>query len=188
MIRPALPVLAILAMALAAPALAQTQSAPTPLSGVTVTAPAPTLPIVVSTYPADGKTVAGGVLVLKVTFDQKMNPGGWDYGKGSGAYPQCLDRPRLLSDEKTFVLLCTAPTGAKFSVTLNQDSSGKGGFENLAGQKATPATLNFATGDSEALASIPDAMKAAGLKPDDGPVMDAKPTVAQAASPAPTSR
>src|ERR1700748_123235 len=121
--------LALIASA-AAPALAQTSSSPTRLPGVTVTAPAPTLPKVVDTFPAEGKTVAPGVLIVKVVFDQKMDPGGWDYGKGANAYPQCLDRPRLLPDEKTFVLLCTAPSKGKFSMTF--DASGKGGFENLA--------------------------------------------------------
>ena len=167
--------LAVLLLAACAfPALAQTSSSSTRVSGVTVVAPAATLPMVVSTYPADGKTVTGGVLVLKVTFDQKMAPDGWDYGKGTDAYPQCLDRPRLLPDEKTFVLLCTAPTRARFSVTLNQSTAG-GAFANLAGQKAAPFALNFATGDSTALASLDDAIKAAGLKPDEGPVMDSRP-------------
>jgi hypothetical protein len=185
MIRSTLPALAV-ALAVVTPALAQTQSAPTRLSGVTVVAPSPTLPMVVSTYPADGKAVAGGVLILKVTFDQKMNPEGWDFGKGSGAYPQCLDRPRLLPDEKTFILLCTAPTNGKFSVTFNQAPSGMGAFENLAGQKATPAAVEFTTGDTPALVSIADAMKAAGLKAGEGPVMDATPA-AVAAAKAPSS-
>lgn len=174
----------LLLVAIAAPALAQTSSAPTRLSGVTVVAPSPTLPKVVSTYPADGKAVAGGVLILTVTFDQKMAPDGWDYGKGADAYPQCLDRPRLLPDEKTFVLLCTTPTRARFSVTLNQ-SSGAGAFENLAGQKATPAVVNFTTDDSVVVASLADAMKAAGLKPGEGPVMDSKPSGAAATASAP---
>ena len=165
------------------PALAQTSSSPTRLPGVTVTAPAPTLPKVVDTFPADGKTVAPGVLIVKVAFDQKMDPGGWDYGKGADAYPQCLDRPRLLPDEKTFVLLCTIPSKSKFSLTF--DASGSGGFENLAGQRATMATLSFATDDSKSVATIADAMKAAQLKPDEGPVMDSKPATAGEPTPTP---
>jgi hypothetical protein len=167
---------ALILTAVGTTALGQTASSPpTRLSGVTVTAPAPTLPKVVSTFPADGKSVAPGALILKVTFDQKMNPDGWDYGKGAGDYPQCLARPRLLTDEKTFVLLCTAPSSGHFSVTLNSASGVPGGFENLAGQKATPATLTFATDDSLSLVTIPEAMTAAGLRPDQGPVMDIKP-------------
>ena len=178
MTRLALRTFAVLALTASAagPALAQTSSSPTRLPGVTVTAPAPTLPKVVDTFPAEGKTVAPGVLIVKVTFDQKMDPGGWDFGKGADAYPQCLDRPRLLPDGKTFVLLCTAPGKSKFSMTF--DASGSGGFENLAGQKATMASLNFATDDGKSIATIADAMKAAQLKPDEGPVMDSKPAAA----------
>jgi len=66
MIRFALPTFAVLALAAAAatPALAQTSSSPTRLAGVTVVAPAPTLPKVVSTFPEDGKSVTPGVLIL----------------------------------------------------------------------------------------------------------------------------
>lgn len=173
--------LAVLALGAAAatPALAQTASTPTRLSGVTVVAPAPTLPKVVSTYPEDGKNVAPGALILKVTFDQKMDPQGWDFGKGPGAYPDCLDRPRLEPDEKTFVLLCTVTPKSSFSVTLNNSS--RGAFENLAGQKATPAAFSFSTGEEKSLATIADAMKAAGLKADEGPVMDVRPATVAAA-------
>src|SRR5690242_362419 len=96
--------LAVLALIVgpATPALAQTASTPTHLSGVTVVAPAPAPPKVVSTYPEEGKSVTPGALILKVTFDQKMDPEGWDFGKGTNAYPDCLARPRLEPDEKTF--------------------------------------------------------------------------------------
>jgi hypothetical protein len=172
--------LAVLSLTVAAatPALAQTSSSPTRVSGVTVMAPAPTLPKVVSTFPEDGKSVAPGALILKITFDQKMDPDGWDFGKGADAYPDCLARPRLEPDEKTFVLLCTAGPQSRFSITLN--SSSRGGFENGAGQKATPATFNFTTDDQTSLATIADAMKAAGLKADEGPVMDVKPAAVAA--------
>lgn len=180
MIRLARPCIVLFALTAAAPAMAQTSSSPTRLSGVTVAAPAPSLPKVVATYPADGKSVAPGALILKITFDQRMNPEGWDYGKGADAYPQCLARPRLLQDEKTFVLLCTATPRSHFSLALN--GTGSGGFENLAGQRATPAAVNFVTDDSRAMATISDAMTAAGLKPDEGPVMDIKPSALAAAS------
>lgn len=187
MIRFALPTFAALALAAAAmtPALAQTSSTPTRLSGVTVVAPAPTLPKVVSTFPEDGKSVTPGVVILKVTFDQKMTADGWDFGKGTDAYPDCLARPRLEPDQKTFVLLCTVGAKSSFSVTLN--STGQGAFENEAAQKATPATFNFTTTDDKAVISIADAMKAEGLKADEGPVMDVKPAAAAvaAATPAP---
>jgi hypothetical protein len=173
--------LAVLALSAAAatPVLAQTSATPTRLSGVTVVAPAPTLPKVVSTFPEAGKSVAPGALILKITFDQKMNPDGWDFGKGAEAYPECLARPRLEPDEKTFVLLCTAGPKSSFSITVN--SSGHGGFENQAGQIATAASFDFATNDDRSLATIADAMKAAGLKADEGPVMDVRPAAIAAA-------
>ncbi len=177
-----LPPLAVfaLAAALGAPALAQTSSSPTGLSTVVVAAPAKTPPKIVSTFPAAGKKVTPGALILKVTFDQVMTPDGWDYAKGTDAYPQCLARPRLLADEKTFVLLCTAPPNSSFSVAFNATRSG--GFENLAGQRATGGTVDFSTDDGRALSTIADAMTAAGLKADEGPVMDIKPAQALASA------
>jgi hypothetical protein len=167
------------ALLAATPALAQTASKPpTSVSGVVVAAPAKEPPKVVATFPEAGKSVAPGALILKVTFDQKMNSLGWDYAKGQDRYPQCLDRPRLLPDEKTFVLLCTAGGNGHFSVTFNATEGG--GFENLAGQRATPAALDFTTNGGDSLATIEDAMKAAGLKSDEGPVMDSKPAPALA--------
>jgi hypothetical protein len=161
------------AVALPGIALAQTSAKPTTLSGIVVAAPAKELPKVIATFPEAGKTVAPGAVILKVVFDQKMNPGGWDYGKGADAYPACLERPRLLPDEKTFILLCTAGANRKFSIALNDGKDG--GFENVAGQRATPSDFSFATDNSVSSATIEDAMKAASLKPDEGPVMDIKP-------------
>jgi hypothetical protein len=173
-LRLALPLaLVTLAAAAGAPALAQTTSSPTRLSSVIVAAPAKTLPKIVSTFPAAGAKVTPGALILKITFDQAMNPDGWDFNKGAAAYPQCLARPRLLADERTFVLLCTASPNSHFSVAFNATQSG--GFENLAGQRATTAAMDFTTDDGKAMATIADAMTAAGLKLDQGPVMDIKP-------------
>jgi hypothetical protein len=179
------------AAALAGPALAapidanpaphDQPSAPsdtTPLSGVVVAAPSKQLPQVVSTYPAAGAAVKPGVLVLRLTFDQKMNPAAFRFDRGGDRYPSCLARPRLLPDEKTFVLLCTVGPDGKFSMQLN--GPGDGGFVNLASQRAAPMLLQFSTQDGLSLASMKDAMKAAGLKPEDDPVMDRRPAAAVA--------
>lgn len=179
-LRLALPCLALAVLAAGGSAVAQTAStppppppAPVPLSGLTVAAPAKAPPMVVSTFPETGKSVAPGALILKVTFDQKMTPDGWDYSQGTDRYPQCLARPRLLADEKTFVLLCTVGADTRFSVRLNATAAG--GFQNLAGQRATAGEVDFSTSGDEALATIDDAMKAANLKKDEGPVMDRVP-------------
>lgn len=170
---------------LCSPAMAQTSSsAPAAISGVTVVAPAKEPPKVISTYPAAGKSVQPGALILTVTFDQRMNPDGWDYAKGQDRYPQCLARPRLLNDQKTFVLLCTAGGNQHFSVQFNATPSG--GFENLAGQHATPSAVDFITTEGASLSTIDEAMKAAGLKPDQGPVMDDKPATALASTATPS--
>jgi hypothetical protein len=185
-LRLALPCLALAALVVGGSAVAQTAStpAPVPLSGVTVAAPAKTPPMVVSTFPEAGKSVTPGALVLKVTFDQKMTPDGWDYAQGAERYPQCLARPRLLADEKTFVLLCTVGANTHFSVRFNATAAG--GFQNLAGQRATPSGLDFSTNDDQSVSTIDDAMKAASLKKDEGPVMDRTPAKTLAASDKPT--
>jgi hypothetical protein len=176
----ALPCLALAALAAGGTAMAQTAStpappapAPVPLSGLTVAAPAKTPPMVVSTFPEAGKAVAPGALILKVIFDQKMAPDGWDYSQGADRYPQCLERPRLLADEKTFILLCTVGADTRFSVRFNATAGG--GFQNLAGQRATAGEVDFSTSGDQSLSTIDDAMKAASLKKDEGPVMDRTP-------------
>ncbi len=156
-----------------------------PLSGVVVSAPSRTLPSIVSTYPAAGDVVAPGALVLKLTFDQRMNPESWRFDRGGDdRYPSCLARPRLLANEKTFVLLCTVGANGKFAIQMNGE--GDGGFENQANQRAQPLLLQFSTKDGASQATIKDAMKSAGLKDEENPVMDKKPAaVALARPPAP---
>jgi hypothetical protein len=184
-----------LALASAGPALAAPidanpapygqSSAPadtTTVSGVVVAAPSKQLPAVVSTYPAAGAVVAPGVLVLKLTFDQRMSPSAFRFDRAEDRYPSGLARPRLLPDEKTFVLLCTVGPDAKFSMQLN--GAGDGGFANLANQRATPMLLQFSTKNGLSLASMKDAMKSAGLKDEDDPVMDRRPAAVAVAGPA----
>jgi hypothetical protein len=185
-LRPAL--FAVLAIAMAPCAVAaQTPGAgsvPTPLTGIVVTPPSKEPPAVAGVYPAPGASVSPGALVVKITFDQRMNPNEWRFDRSGDSYPQCLARPRLLADEKTFVLLCTVGGAGKFSIALN--GVGSGGFANLAGQRATPYELQFATSSGASVGTIQDAMKAAGLRPEDDPVMDKRPAGALAASTAPT--
>jgi hypothetical protein len=196
-VRHSLAVLTLTALALAGPALAApidanpappNQSSPTPLSGIVVVPPSKDLPAVVSTYPAAGAAIMPGAVILKVTFDQRMNPADFRFDRADASYPACLARPRLLPDEKTFVLLCTVGPNGKFAVQIN--GPGAGGFANLADQRATPLLLQFTTQDGASLSTIKDAMKSAGLKPEDDPVMDYRPAGAvqqasAAAKPAP---
>lgn len=156
------------------------------VSGVTVVTPSKDPPAVVSTYPAAGDAVAPGALVLKITFDQRMSPESWRFDRGDERYPSCLARPRLLANEKTFVLLCTIGANGQFAIQLN--GPGDGGFVNLANQRAKPLLLQFSTKDGASQATIKDAMKSAGLRDEENPVMDKVPAaVARASVPAPAA-
>jgi hypothetical protein len=159
------------------PALAQATKPPaeppTPVSPVTVMPPTQK-PKVVATWPAEGQAIAPGVLVLKVVFDQQMTPRDFAYGLGAGGDKlDCLKTPRLLNDDKTFVLLCTTLPGKTYAVALNPDAPGGPAFSNLAENRAAPGALTFTTGTGEPVTKLRDAIKAAGLGDLDMPVEEA---------------
>ncbi|HWU12470.1 MAG TPA: hypothetical protein VN157_00500, partial [Caulobacter sp.] len=146
---------------------------PTPVSPVTVMPPTQR-PKVVATWPANGQSVAPGVLVLKVVFDQQMTPRDFDYGLGTGGDKlNCLKTPRLLNDNKTFVLLCTTLPGKTYAVALNPDTLGGRAFTNVAENRAEPGALTFTTETGEPVTKLRDAIKAAGLGDLDMPVEEA---------------
>ena len=188
-------VLALLVLAAPAAALAQSaQRPPEPPAGysgeVIVRAHPRTPPVVVATYPAQGAVVAGGTLVLKVVFDQAMSPEGWSYAKAAGAdFPACLPRPRLLADERTFVLLCSTVRGRPYGVGLNADPAD--GFADASGRFAGRLELKFATvADGELVRPVSEALAAAGLTPADSPIeswrgVAGATSVARAPEPAP---
>jgi hypothetical protein len=152
---------------LASPALAQAPTGSATVAGVEVTATPP--PAVVATYPAKDATVAPGVLVLTVTFDQHMQADSWSYAPLNGADdPKCLVTPRLLNDDKTFVLLCQVDGNKSYGVGLNE-APGKA-FTDRGGRKPAPVELRFKTSAAEPLRSIKTAMTAAGLKDLDVPI------------------
>ncbi len=166
------------APAFAAPA-APPSTAPAPakatppgheVSPVTVF-PATSPPKIVKSYPAAGQALQAGVLVLTVTFDQPMVKTGFDFG-WAAASPSlnCLKTPRLLDDNKTFVLLCTTEPHKAYSLTFNAQP--QGGFENVAEHRAEPATLSFSTTDGDGAEDIHTAMKNAGLRDLDMPIQD----------------
>ena len=124
-------------------------------------------PKLVRTYPAAGAVADFGVLVLTVAFDQPMDPVSAPKSLGPAA-PDCRPDWRLLSDRKTFVLLCTLKAGEAAHVTL-------AGFKSSQEKAAEPVDLAF-TGDADKVdPAIEDALSSAGLKPEDGPVMDWRP-------------
>lgn len=170
----------IAAAVAAAPAAAQTVSAVIVMSGDP--------PKVTATYPAQDQAVAPGVLILKVAFNQKMLPGGFDYGPAAtGEKLECVHTPRLLNDEKTFVLLCRVWPGKTYGVAFNAAETP--GFANQGDRRATPATLTFTTTTAEPLRTVTAGVKAAGLEPTDTPIQEtggqAPSTAASPTPPAP---
>lgn len=176
---------AFIAFALTAPAFAQ--DAPTDVSPVTVM-PAGDPPKLTNSYPAEGTEVVAGLLALKLTFDQPMDPRGWRIAQSSGvegaepAAPlDCLGVPRLLKDEKSFVVLCRTLPGRHYVVALNAPGAAPvspdgtpTAFANLGGRSAMPATLAFGTrprGD-DPVRTLKAAMSNAGLSDVDSPVVD----------------
>lgn len=144
---------------------------PTAVSPVTIM-PATPQPKILATYPAQGQTIAPGVLIVKVAFDQKMNPAVWNYGPAeSGERPECVRTPRLLNDEKTFVLLCRVLSGRTYSIGLNAEPAG--GFANLGDNPAAPLVLTFNVVKQEPVTSMAAALRAAGLKSDEEPIQEA---------------
>jgi hypothetical protein len=124
-------------------------------------------PKVVGSFPTEGAQVSAGVLVLKVVFDQSMAPDSWSYGPAeSRALPVCLDRPRLLADKRTTVLLCSVAAHTDYAVQINPTPQ----FASADGRSATPAVLRFATGDV-GVRSLHDALTQADLTDADDPIM-----------------
>jgi hypothetical protein len=165
------PVLIALAALAASGAHAQVKADPNEVSPVLILPP--TLPPkLVSTYPAEGQTVSPGVLILKVAFDQQMSPAAWNYAPAAGAEPMdCVKTPRLLSDQKTFVLLCRVLANRTYGVTLNAERAG--GFANLGDNPAQTAVLTFKVDAGDPVTTVRRAMEAAKLAPDQMPVQDA---------------
>ncbi len=128
-------------------------------------------PKVVKSYPAAGQALSAGVLVLSVTFDQSMSKSSFDFGPAAGGEtPHCLKTPRLLDDNRTFVLLCTTEPHKAYRLRFNDKP--EGGFENVSEHRAEPSTLAFTTTDGNGPNTLHDAMKAAGLRPIDLPIQE----------------
>ena len=61
-----------------------------------------------------------GVMILKITFTQAMAADAWAYGHSvDGDFPDCLADPRLLGDQRTYVLLCTVAPHRGYAVQIN---------------------------------------------------------------------
>ena len=154
-------------LALALQAAAPTPPPPiNPVDPITVEAPR-AAPKLVSSYPAAGSEPPYGVLVLTLAFDQPMDPAHAPKSLGGPEAPACMPDWRLLPDRRTFVRLCSLDAGKPFRVALEA-----GAFRS--GQaKPLPAVEIAFTSDAEKIdASLADALKSAGRKPEEGPVVD----------------
>jgi hypothetical protein len=158
--------LSILGAGLAvAGAVVAADAPPTHVSGVTISGGPQ--PKVYLSYPAEGSTVPAGVLVLKVVFDQDMTADGWSYAKtADAAFPDCLGRPRMLADKRSFVLLCTIAAHQAYALQINAVS----GFKNADGRSAMSDVLHFTTGDPGVF-YMQDALTQAGVASTDAPIM-----------------
>lgn len=136
------------------------QAAPTTVSGVTVTATvSKTAPVVASTFPANGAIVAPGVLVLRVTYDQRMLDGGWSYVlSAAGDYPECDKTARLLDDHKSFALICRTAPDKAYAVWFNHGPYQN--FVNPGRKPGAPYHLRFKTSDADPIFTLEAAMKA----------------------------
>jgi len=177
--------------ALASPAAAQTPTAASPVSGpphkideLVIIATPPVDPKVVATFPADGGKAPGGILVLKIVFDQQMVPEAWSFAQTTdGAFPHCLKTPRLLNDKHSFALLCSVAPNLAYAVQINASPD----FVSARGRSAKPFLLRFSTTD-ETVYDMQTALKKAGLTDADEPIMtwNAQPGgVSSAARPTP---
>jgi hypothetical protein len=158
--------------ALAAPpaTLAPTPPSPNVVSPVTVY-PKTEAPKLVRSFPAGGQALSAGVMVMSVTFDQPMLKTGFDFASAPGGEtPHCLKTPRLLDDNKTFVLLCTTDPHKSYALAFN--AAPQGGFQNVAEHRAEAATLAFTTTDGDGPRNVREAMKAANLRDIDLPIQD----------------
>ena len=129
----------------------------TTVSGVTVMVSRST-PRVVATFPANGATVAPGVLVLRVSFDEPMYAESWSYVTSpSGDYPDCAAAPRRLDDRKSFVLICRTAGKKDYALWFNRAPYAN--FLSLARKPATPFLLMFKTSDADPVWTLQEAMK-----------------------------
>jgi hypothetical protein len=149
---------------LAAPA-ARAETAKEVQGLVVVAGPGPT---VKSTYPNATDKVPAGTVVLKIVFDQAMAPDAWAYGRSTdGDFPNCLAQPRLLDDQRTFVLLCSVDLPNRtYAVEINLAPR----FASADGRSAKPFTLKFSTND-ETTRGLHDALLQAGLDDTADPIM-----------------
>jgi hypothetical protein len=140
-----------------------TPPAPTLAPVVVTGGPAPKL---ISSFPADGATVAAGVIALTLKFDRPLSDKLNILTLSAASAPPCLAQPRELDDGKTLVVLCATGPGKAYEIALGPGS----GIAGVGDRSIQPVDLHFATNET-IIDNIPDALEAAGLPVDADPVM-----------------
>jgi len=138
------------------------------VSGVTVTI-SRQIPKVASVYPAQGSNIAPGILIIRVTYDTRMQGQSWSYiTSRNGDYPECAASPRLLDDHKSFALICRTLPKKTYALWFNH-----GDYQNFTSASHRPAEayeLKFTTSDADPVWTLEDAIKAdPGLPPGSNP-------------------
>ena len=172
-----------LVLTVAAPAVAAPAQTPPAQAELTVLAPKAVK--VAGTYPTEGASVPGGTVIVRISFDQNMSPGAWSYTKSDkGRFPNCLAQPRLLPDNRSFVLLCSLDLNTAYAFDINASPT----FETLGGRKARAYPVSFKT-SSDINIGLHQALDSAGLQDADDPIMNevSTPGVVKSASPPPAA-
>ena len=103
-------------------------------------------PRVVSTFPAKGDVVRPGLLIVRVTFDQKMVCDGGFNPSPPLDYPDGPNPPRMLlsSDRRTIRTICYVRPNGHYGAVINPQTP-YGPFKNLAGVPAEEYAFDFTT-------------------------------------------
>jgi hypothetical protein len=138
------------------------------VSGVTVTI-SREIPKVVSAYPAQGASVAPGILIIRISYDTRMQGQSWSYVTSrDGEYPECAAAPRLLDDHKSFALICRTLPNKTYALWFNH-----GDYQNFTSYSHRPAAayeLKFKTSDADPIRTLEEAIKEdPGLPPGSNP-------------------
>jgi hypothetical protein len=116
-------------------------------------------PRVVSTYPANGDAVRPGVLVLRVTFDQRMTCAG-AFGDVPGLKHPCPGSRQetvLSFDRKTVRMICRVAPFASYGVRIGRPPDRL--FRSLAAQPASPYVLTFRAIAAPAVGSVSESLE-----------------------------
>ena len=115
-----------------------------------------TAPHILGTYPANGATVAPGVLVLRVSFDQEMSCGYALVAFSGHAYPPCTNVALLYPGRRIFRFRCAVKPGVKYHLSLNDKSFMD--FRNVWGVPSQPQVLDFQTSMGPPMKTVHEAL------------------------------